>query len=141
MHQTIGQFSRFFVVGVINAAIFLGVLNLLTWISGIYSGLLLVWFNCVAFILALLNSYFLNKKWTFGDRAGHENIVVARFVVVTVIGLVINTAVLYIMTTLFGPQFGISPAWWVNVSSVVATGFSLIWNFAGYKYMVFIKIG
>lgn len=139
MPTAIGQFARFFVVGVINAAIFLGVLNLLTWMSSIYSGILLVWFNCVAFILTLINSYFLNKRWTFDDSGAHENTVTAKFIVVTVIGLAINTAILYILTTVIGPRFGISPAWWVNVSAVIVTGFSLIWNFLGYKYVVFKK--
>ena len=57
----------------------------------------------------------------------------------SVIGVLINTGIVYLMTTLVIPFAGISEQIWLNIGKLMATFISLAWNFAGYKFIVFRK--
>ncbi len=134
----IGQFLRFVVVGIINTAINFAVLNLLSFIFHINKGEKVIWITMAAFVVATTNSYFMNKHWAFHDKNSAEG---GRkptlFLVVSIIGLLINSGIVYVITNHVNPMFGISAQLWLNVAAVVATGVSLIWNFIGYKLFVF----
>lgn len=135
-----GQASRFILIGLMNTAIDFAVLNLLMYLTGIYQGKGIIGLNVVSFAVAVTNSYFWNKRWTFKDRdkkgMAEE---FAQFLGVTLVGLAVNSSVVYLITTYILPVFGIGPQLWVNLAKAAATGFSLIWNFAGYKFLVFKK--
>ena len=66
------RFSKFSLVGISNAAIDIGVLNLFLWLAPTREVTLLVIYNGVALILANLNSYAWNTLWTFRGRAEHD---------------------------------------------------------------------
>jgi len=135
--KTINQFSKFIVIGFMNTAIDFAILNFLMWWTGIYSGASIILLNMVSFSIAVFNSYFWNKYWTFRDLDKVEAKEFSQFILVTLIGLAINSSIVYGVTTLVSPMFGISPELWANLAKVAATGFSLIWNFIGYKFIVF----
>lgn len=59
------------------------------------------------------------------------------FVVVSIIGALINAGILTFGTKTLEPQFGLSQELWTNLIKAGATAISLIWNFAGYKVLVF----
>lgn len=59
------------------------------------------------------------------------------FVVVSIIGALINAGILTFGTQTFPPRFGFDQELWTNLIKAFATGISLIWNFAGYKLVVF----
>ncbi|MEA2113326.1 MAG: GtrA family protein [Patescibacteria group bacterium] len=134
------QFSKFVVIGFLNTGIDFAVLNLLMWQTGIYSGKYIILLNAISFSVAVINSYFWNKFWIFrakeSAQTGKE---FAQFITITLIGMVINTAIVYSITTLISPMFGLSAEVWANLAKVAATGVSLIWNFTGYKLIVFKK--
>ena len=130
------QLAKFGFVGLLNTAIDFGVLNLLIFLTSITSGLGIIFINAASFSTAVINSFFWNKKWVFS--AGKKgNFLV--FVAVTFIGLSINTGVVYGLTTYSDPIIVKSPTQWANLAKLLATGLSLIWNFAGYKLIVFKK--
>ncbi len=136
----ISQFSRFVAVGLVNTAIDFAVLNILSLTTGIYAGTGLIVLNSIAFLAAVTNSYFMNKYWTFGVRDGAQTAEVSKFLSVSLVGLVINSGIVYGITTfLVLPLPQITPALWENFAKAVATGVSLIWNFIGYKLFVFKK--
>src|SRR3989338_6114821 len=128
------QVAKFALVGVLNTAIDFGILNLLILITGFTAGAGIGIINIPSFTLSILNSYIWNRKWVF-ENAKQGNFFV--FVAVTVIGLLINTTVVVVVTTWIPPLFGLSPTLWANVAKVFATGFSMVWNFTGYKLVVF----
>ena len=66
------RFSKFSLVGIFNAAVDIGVLNLFLWLAPTREVTLLVIYNGVALILANLNSYAWNTLWTFRGRAKHD---------------------------------------------------------------------
>jgi len=135
--KTINQFGKFVVIGLMNTVIDFAILNFLMWWTGIYSGASIILLNMVSFSIAVFNSYFWNKYWTFKDLDKIEAKEFSQFILVTLIGLAINSSIVYGITTLVSPMFGISPELWANLAKVAATGFSLIWNFIGYKFVVF----
>lgn len=61
------------------------------------------------------------------------------FIFITAIGLVINAALLVMITKFIPPQFGFNQELWTNVAKALATGVSLVWNFGGYKVLLFKK--
>lgn len=135
-----GQFLRFAVIGGVNTLLDFAILNLLSWATGIYKGDGIILLNAISFTIAVINSYYLNKRWAFKDQGSDER---GRkfmlFLIVSVIGAVINTGIVRVVSTNIDPMFGLSAQLWLNAAKVLATGASLVWNFVGYKIFVFKK--
>jgi putative flippase GtrA len=130
------QFGKFLAVGTLNTAIDFGTLNFLSWLTGIYGGLRLAPINVAGVLLALTNSYLLNKHWTFQTRA-HPRRDVGRFVLVSLIGVGLNTALVVALTHVIARPAGLTPQLWENLAKALATGGTLLWDFLGYKFLVF----
>jgi len=130
------QIAKFCLVGVLNTVIDFGVLNLLITLTGIQAGLGIVPLNIMSFTTATINSYFWSKHWVF---VGSKSSKFITFLVVSVLGIVINTLVVYALTTFVSAPGSMSATVWANVAKVVATLVSLVWNFLGYKLVVFKK--
>ncbi len=144
IQRLIKQFSKFVIVGGVNTGIDFAVLNTLIYLTGITKGWELFVLNCISFSVAVVNSYYMNKRWTFKEAAAgivDKNAAVqfSQFFIVSVIGITINGAILTGITTLVAPPFGMSEQLWANFAKLVATGASLVWNFIGYKLFVFKK--
>ena len=68
------RFSKFTVVGFINALVDIGTLNLFLWLASTRDPSVLALYNGVALVLANLNSYVWNTRWTFRGRAERRNL-------------------------------------------------------------------
>lgn len=134
------QFGKFVIVGFVNTAIDFAVLNLLMYLTNIYKGPEIIIFNAISFTVAVINSYIMNKYWTFGDksREGAAKQFV-EFLAVSIVGITLNTAIVYGVTTLIQPMFGLGIKLWANFAKATATAVVLGWNFIGYKFFVFKK--
>lgn len=130
------QFSKFVLVGLLNTSIDFGILNLLVAATSITGGLSIIPLNALAFSAAVTNSYFWNRRWVFAGRHGGNFVL---FLIITIIGIGINSAVVFLITTFVSPIGGLDRTLWVNVAKILATGVSLVWNFTGYKLIVFKK--
>jgi putative flippase GtrA len=132
------QFLRFAAVGVLNTGIDFAIFNALSYFFSITSGSGIIPIKGVAFLAANINSYLINKKWTFKDQSSGDG---ARkfsiYLTVSIIGALINIGCVYVITTHVDPMFGLSETLWANAANLVATGLSLVWNFIGYKVIVF----
>ncbi|MBI4137983.1 MAG: GtrA family protein [Candidatus Wildermuthbacteria bacterium] len=135
------QTAKFLLIGALNTLIDLGILNLFIYTSGIASGTWFVVFKGVSFTGAVLNSYAWNKFWTFQKKTGATPQKTGKeflqFLLVSGIGFFINVGTASIAANVIGPQFGLSANLWANASALFATALSLVWNFAGYKLLVF----
>jgi putative flippase GtrA len=131
---------RFGAVGGVNTLIDFGILNLLMWVTGITGGSGLVLCNAAAFAAASLNSYFMNKGWTFGDESKVSPAQYALFLAFSGGGLAVNSGVLYLLTALpVAEEF--SPILWANGAKAGATAASMVWNFLTYRRYVFVGDG
>jgi len=134
------QGAKFLLIGALGALIDLGVLNILIWISGISSGLLFPVFKGISFVVANCNKYFGHKFWVFEKK---EMIGIkkefGKFFLVSLGGLAINVTVASLIVNLIQPQFGLSETIWANVGGIIAALATVVWNFIGYKFIVFKK--
>ncbi|MCF7835896.1 MAG: GtrA family protein [Candidatus Marinimicrobia bacterium] len=135
------QFAKFVIVGFLNSAIDFGVLNFLSIMTGLTSGFLVGGVNVPGFTLAAINSYFWQKFWVFrkekvaGEKTNYSDFI--TFSAVVLVGIFVNGSIVILLTTFMHPLWGLSPERWLNASKVVATAVSLIWNFLGFKFLVF----
>ena len=138
--KIIFQVAKFGCVGAANFAVDIGILNLLIFLSGTAAGVAYIAFKVISFIFAVTNSYLWNKIWTFKKtdtkETGKE---FGQFIMVSVIGLILNAAVAGFLVIIIGPMGGISVKTWASVSAAVASICVMAWNFLGYKFWVFKK--
>ncbi|MBI4653192.1 GtrA family protein [Candidatus Kuenenbacteria bacterium] len=130
------QFIKFAIVGIINTGLDFIFFNFLILMTGIYKGGWLGLLNFISFSLATTNSYFLNKFWTFKKKETSSFLI---FFLISLAGCIINTSIVYSITTFIPPFFDISQLLWVNIAKLLAISISMVWNFIGYKFWVFRK--
>ena len=135
------QIAKFAAVGGLNTLIDLGVLNGLIVAGGssTASGMGYIAFKSISFIAANINSYFWNKYWTFGSTPGVNAKELGQFFAVSIVGFIINVFVASTIVNAIAPLGGLSSGQWANVGALVAVLASLVWNFLGYKFIVFKK--
>ena len=130
------QITKFIIVGGLNTFLDFAVLNFLIASSGIVAGLGFSFFKGISFLAAVTNSYFWNKYWTFESQTKKE-LEFVQFAVVSTIGFFINVGVASFIVNNIGVPSAVSPTLWANFGALVAVAASLIWNFLGYKFIVF----
>lgn len=133
------QIGKFAAVGVLNTLIDFGVLNVLSLTFQAFSGPIVALFNAIGFIIANINSYAWNKYWTFQSASRRGATEIVHFFAISLVGILINTGIVYGATTFISSPGGISLSQWENAAKLMATISSLIWNFFGYKFLVFKK--
>ena len=131
------QFARFSVAGFLAAAIDFGILNFLMFMTGLVSGLPFTIFKSISFMIAATNSYFVNKFWTFRKSKEVNYKEYLQFLAVSAVGISINVGIATLIVNGLGPQFGLEPKIWANIGAVAGSAIGLIWNFIGFKMIVF----
>jgi len=123
--ETRTQLVKFVLVGFLNTAIHYGVFLILLGSLGIHYLIASVSGYCCG----LINSYLLNRRWTFQCQAAANKMEFIRFLAVNGVALTINVVVLrYAVVSLdFSPQ----------VAQVGAIFLSLLTNFFGSKMIVY----
>ncbi len=135
------SFAKYVMVGFLNSGVDFAVFNLLMHATGIDKGPSVSSFKTVSFFVAVTNSYFWNKYWAF-EAAGtktDKGKEFVKFFVVNVIGAFLNVGITSGVIFAISPQFGFSQVAWNNIAAVIATAIALIWNFIGFRLIVFKK--
>ncbi len=133
------QAYKFVLVGILNTALDVLVLNILifatnTGRNGFYYSV----YKTVGFIVALVNSYFLNKYWTFASAKQKRAAEFGQFVVISLASLFVNVITSSYMVNNFQAPPGLIQ-YWPSIAAIVGTAASFILNFLGYKFLVFKK--
>lgn len=119
------QFIRFAIVGGTSFTINAVILNVLV----VFAHLGVVLANALGFCVAVINSYLLNKYWTFRDIRRPTISQFTVFVVVAVIGLGLASLLMWIMAVKIGLNR--------NLALVITTLIVMIWNFTANRGIVF----
>lgn len=115
----ISKFLKFGIVGCSGMIIDLGITYLCKEILRINKFIS----NGIGFILAATSNYFLNRIWTFNSQSEEIGVQYIQFMIVSTIGLAINSLSLYF--------FNEKLKWNFYLSKLVAIGITTIWNFFG----------
>lgn len=93
------RYTKFLVVGVLNALVDLIVLNGLLMVAPTTNGSMLMWYNTVAVLCAILNSYIWNRRWTFADKADGSVREQVWFFVQAMLNLALNDLIVVWLST------------------------------------------
>jgi len=130
------RFLKFFLVGCLNTAVDLGILNFMFQVFGQDKAYDFPLYATLGFFGATLNSYFWNQHWTFDDSDARGFRSVAWFYGVSVVGFFVNVGISSGLV-LWGIPPGLTLVLWENIAKGLGIIFSMITNFLGYKYLVF----
>lgn len=126
------QFITYALIGGSNELINLGILNFLTYITGIYSNKFILFaFEFISFIAYSINGYFLNKKFTFKAKKS------SYFKYTGVLGTSAIFNTLLFITLNSHNMLNLSNSLWLNLSKVVASMTIGVITFLVNKFFVF----
>ena len=130
--------KRFVIVGFINTALDLAVLNSLILLTRVgRNGLWFALFKSISFLVAVANSYVINHSWTFAGKGGPRSLTQAsQFLVVSLVGAFINVTSASYVATFIPPILGLE-SYWPSLAALTGTACGLASNFLGYKHIVF----
>ncbi len=126
------NFYRLVLVGGLGAIAFAAVVIGAAYNAyNIYFLLILVAFIIMEFIL--WHAFGLSAS---GNKSSNQ---FASFIIVSLVGLLINSAIVVMASKVITPylEFSINADTIKNVAKILATLVSLVWNFIGYKLIVF----
>lgn len=126
-HPETRRFGKFAIVGMINTAIDMAVYILLHSVLGMHYLLA----NIFAFLAAAINSYNLNRRWTFRSTAADWRREMTQYLAVIGLGFCLNEGLLYILVDRFSLHS--------IVAKVLVIGVVLVWNFGANRWWTFRK--
>jgi len=85
--------------------------------------------NAIGFTLAATSNYYLNRVWTFESKNPAIGVEFSEFFIISLIGLGLNTLILYVLVSKFGKKF--------YVSKAIAIALVTLWNFFANAFFTF----
>lgn len=125
MKKLISQFMKFGIVGVIAFVIDYGFMVLLTEVFGVPYLIS----TTVSFIISVIFNYFASMRFVFkrkDDMSRRREFII--FVVLSVIGLVINDVFMWLMVDFLFIDY--------RISKIVVTFIVAVWNFVTRKFFL-----
>lgn len=110
------RFIKFGLVGVLN--------TIINWVLFILLNSIGVYYiisNIIAYSISTLNSYLWNSKWVFKYNGDNVNQTTFKFITLNIIGLVLNTIILFLLVDIIKlPKI---------ISLIITTGIVMILNY------------
>jgi putative flippase GtrA len=122
--RSVRQAAVYALVGLLNTAVHFAIFEILLRVAGAPALVA----STIGYCAGVINSYVLNRIWTFAVKTPPGTREFGRFALVNVLSLSLNLLVLRALITL-----GLSP----EVSQIGAIGASLSANFVGSKWWAF----
>ncbi len=117
MNCMIHEFFKFCIVGTSGLVVDFGITSLCKEKLHIYKYVA----NALGFLAAASSNFMLNRYWTFRGTLGDAGRQYLRFLIIAMIGLAINSLVIYILHDRRGRGF--------YFSKICATAIVTFWNF------------
>ena len=96
-----------------------------------------IFFKAVSFLIATVIKYWANKHWAFKKHEnGNINREIVQFFLVTLIVLTLDVVSFYYFGRI---RVGLPVKMWQEASIILAALVAAVWNFCGYKFLVFKK--
>src|SRR6266480_5266801 len=134
----IGQVLRFGLVGGLNTIVDLLILNMLLLLFPTSSTRMILIYSAIAYSLGAVNSFLLNKYWTFGYRQRTTWREVVRFIVTTLCGIGWSSIILWLASNALHPLL-VNTTIWANASKVIAISGTALISYLGMSLWVFVN--
>ncbi|MDB5254950.1 MAG: putative rane protein [Candidatus Nomurabacteria bacterium] len=135
--KTLGQTARFVLVGILNTGIDFIVFNLLAYyVIGLETGWAYFVCKTTGFLVAMVNSFFFNSRFTFKDNTKKQG-AWWRFALVTVFSFLVSLGISTLVFNVLIADTSLSGLLAGNISAVISTAIGMCANFIGYKFFVF----
>lgn len=131
------RFSKFSLVGLSNAVVDLGILNLLFLVHPTREPWLFATYNLVALMFANVNSYFLNTRWTFKGRARHDLRQRLLFALQALVNVSVSNALFWLAVRAIFGYTSLSPLVGGNLAKIFSTIVASTLNYFVLRYVVF----
>lgn len=99
--------------------------------------------NALGFMLGATNNYFINKLWTFHDNSTNYGVQYSQFLLVSLIGLGLNTLIIYLLSKPQNMHFSIGK-FQIKIKGInfyfakfTASFLVAFWNFGANQYFTF----
>lgn len=126
LSEDLSRFIKFGLVGVLNT-----IINWILFILLNSMGIYYIISNIIAYSISTLNSYLWNSKWVFKYTGDNVNQTTFKFIILNIIGLVLNTIILFLLVDIIKlPKI---------IALIIATGIVMILNYFINKLWVFKK--
>lgn len=123
--QNARSLALFSLVGLSNTLIdYLVFFLLYHWFHNYYPAVQAVAYSC-----GMVNSYLLNKYWTFQKKNVPGRAEIFKFITVNALALLVSSISLYVASHYLGLN--------MLICKTIATGMSFVVNYAGSKFWVF----
>ncbi|MFL5664960.1 MAG: glycosyltransferase [Ktedonobacteraceae bacterium] len=132
------QMLRFGMVGGLNTLVDLLILNGLLLLFPTTSTLMLLAYNSLAYSLGAVNSFLLNKYWTFGFRQRTTRRELIRFTLTTLCGIGWSTLILWLASRVLHPLL-VNTTVWANASKAFAIVGTALISYLGMYLWVFVS--
>lgn len=119
------KFIKFGVVGLSGVLIDFG----FTWVCKERLKIQKYWSNAIGFSIAASWNYFFNRIWTFQSQNPEIMTEFGLFFIISLIGLAINTLVLWLLVSRYKKNF--------YISKLFAIGVATAWNFLANYFITF----
>lgn len=126
-NQTFIEFIQFSIVGAINTVVDFGVFSLL-----LTKGCPIVWAQILSYGCGMLNSYIMNRSWTFKENKRNEYSEPLKYVVANVATLILVSVLIILFIHMVHLP--------VLIAKVICTGIGMGMNFISSKFWVFQRI-
>lgn len=126
LSEDLSRFIKFGLVGVLNT-----IINWILFILLNSMGVYYIISNIIAYSISTLNSYLWNSKWVFKYTGDNVNQTTFKFITLNIIGLVLNTIILFLLVDIIKlPKI---------IALIIATGVVMVLNYFINKLWVFKK--
>jgi putative flippase GtrA len=132
------QVLRFGLVGGLNTLVDLLILNFLLLLFPTTSTPMILAYSALAYSMGAVNSFLLNKYWTFGFRQRMTRGEVVRFIVTTLCGIGWSSLILWLASRVLHP-FLVNTTIWANASKVLAIFGTALISYLGMRLWVFVS--
>ncbi len=134
------QFLRFGLVGGLNTLVDLILLNAFLWVHPTQRTLLLLLYNSIAYGIGAINSFVLNKYWTFEHKQRTTITELLRFALTTGVGILVNDFLVWTLSSVLQP-FISNTTLWTNASKILAVLATSSISYLGLRLWVFVNRG
>jgi putative flippase GtrA len=131
-YKFVFQAAKFSLAGGLADVVDIKVFQFLFWLTPFS-----IFWKAASFLAGTFVKYFCDKYWTFEKQEtngmGKE---MAKFFVVAIVGSIFNVASFYFFGRI---KTGLPFKTWQEISIILSALVTAIWNFCGYKFLVFKK--